>query len=82
MRIARAEILDAIGVLQALAFLAPRDAVLEGHNRLRMLIWRGLRGLLTGRWTNEECQQKEDGSASHLGTLTIKEAGTVSGLQC
>ena len=81
VRIASAEILDAIGVLQALAFLAPRDAVLEGHNRLSMLNWRGLfsrrglRGLLTGRWTNEECQQNEDGSASHLGTLTLKEAG-------
>jgi hypothetical protein len=88
VRIASAEILDAIGVLQALAFLAPRDAVLEGHNRLSMLNWRGLfsrrglRGLLTGRWTNEECQQKEDGSASHLGTLTLKEAGRVRGLQC
>jgi len=73
VRIAGAEILDAIGVLQVLAFLAPRDAVLEGHNRLSMLNWRGLlsrrgsRGLLTGRWTNDECQQKEDGSASHLG---------------
>ena len=88
VRITGAEILDAIGVLQALAFLAPRDAVLEGHNRLSMLNWRGLfsrrglRGLLTGRWANEECQQKEDGSASHLGTLTLKDAGRVRGLQC
>jgi hypothetical protein len=88
VRIAGAEILDAIGVLQVLAFLAPRDAVLEGHNRLSMLNWRGLlsrrgsRGLLTGRWTNEECQQNEDGSASHLGTLTLKDAGSIRGLQC
>jgi hypothetical protein len=87
-RIASAEILDAIGVLQALAFLAPGDAVIEGHNRLSMLNWRGvfsrrgLRGLLTGGWTIEECQRKEDGSASHLGTLTLKEAGRVRGLQC
>ena len=88
VRIASAGILDAIGVLQALAFLAPRDAVFKGHNRLSMLDWRGLfsrrglRGLLTDRWINEKCQQNEDGSASHLGTLTLKEAGRVRGLQC